>query len=61
MNIRPNYNKNNEIISYRLTYSGKDPLTDSQKYYRTTWKVPKELVDKKSIKRELTKFSLEFE
>lgn len=61
MNIRPNYNKNNEIISYRLAYSGKDPLTDSQKYYRTTWKVPKELVDKKSIKRELTKFSLEFE
>ena len=44
-----------------MTYSGKDPLTDSQKYYRTTWKVPKELVDKKSIKRELTKFSLEFE
>lgn len=50
MHIKPNYNKKNEIISYRLMASGKDPYNGNNKVYTKTWKVPKDLSIKESKK-----------
>lgn len=57
---KPNYNKKNEIISYRLMASGKDPYTGENKVYTKTWKVDKKL-STKEIKRELQHVELEFD
>ena len=55
----PKTNKYGEIISYRLYYSGKDPLTGKTKQYTMTWRIPQGL-NKKSIELERKKVELEF-
>jgi len=55
----PNHNKDGDIISYRMFYSGVDPMTGKHKLYSNTWKVPKNL-SKKEIEQERKKAELEF-
>lgn len=55
------YNKENQLISYRLICSGKDPNNGKHKNYTKTWKIPKYLNGKKEIEKELKKVEIAFE
>ncbi len=61
MHVEERKNKNGEIISYRLFYSGVDPKNNRPKVYTKTWKIPTKLTTKKEIQHELLKVQVEFE
>lgn len=61
MYSNPNYNKDNQLISYRLIASGKDPYSGRHKNYTRTWKIPTHLKTKKEIEHALSKAKYEFE
>ena len=60
MYIKPRKNKHNELISYRLICSGKDPYSGLHKNYTKTWKVPPNLT-KKELDHALKKVMFDFE
>ena len=55
------FDKFNNLISYRLICSGKDPNNGKHKNYTKTWKIPKYLNGKKEIEKELKKVEIAFE
>ena len=61
MYSKEKFDKNGNLISYRLICSGKDPLTGEHVNYTKTWKIPTGLTGKKEIKFQLDKEKIKFE
>lgn len=61
-NIRPIKDKNGVVNSYQIrVYRGRDSNGKQLKPYQTTWRVPNNMKNPRSIKKEVVKFAAIFE